>query len=82
MCDRTKIPDVNRAVQIAVNVSPHPKDLPSRETARCDSIGTRKTLDLRLQDVRCRNQRRLRHLLVAIKFSRCSLKQLGQAVRK
>jgi hypothetical protein len=37
--DRTKIPDVNGAVQIAVNVSSHAKDLPSRQTAPCESIG-------------------------------------------
>src|SRR6202051_4556625 len=79
--DRTKIPDVNGAVQIAVDVSSHAKDLPSRQTAPCEAINARTTVDLRLQDVRCRHQRRLGHLPVALQLSPCSFKQLGQAVR-
>src|ERR1700693_1354669 len=42
--DGTKIPDVNGAVQIAVNVSSHAKELPSRQTAPCKSISARTTL--------------------------------------
>src|ERR1700722_5249641 len=79
--DRTKIPDVNGAVQIAVNVGSHAKDLPRRQTTPRESIGARTTLDLRLQDVRCGNQRRLGHLPVVLQLSPCSFKQLGQAVR-
>jgi len=33
--DRAKIPDVNGAVQVAVNVSAYSKDLPGRQTAPC-----------------------------------------------
>jgi hypothetical protein len=79
--DRTEIPDVNGTVQIAVNVSPHAMDLPSRQTAPCEATTARATLDLRLQDVRCRNERRFGHLAVTLQLSPRSLKQFGQAVR-
>jgi hypothetical protein len=49
--NRTKIPDENGAMQIAVNVSSHAKHLPSRQTAPCGAVSARTTLDLRLQDV-------------------------------
>ena len=73
--------DVNGAVQIAVNVGSHAKDLPSRQTAPCVAIGARTTLDLRLQDVRCRDQRRLGRLLVALQFAPCGFEQPGHTVR-
>src|ERR1700733_8817139 len=79
--NRTKIPDVNGAVQIAVNVSSHAKDLPSRQSPLYASISSRTTLDLRLQDVRRCNQRRLGHLPVMLQLPPCSFKQLGQTVR-
>src|ERR1700719_4150545 len=79
--DRTEIADVNGTVQIAVNVSSHAKDLPSRQTAPCAAISSRTTLDLCLQDVRRCNQRRPGHLPVVLQLSPCSFKQLGQAVR-
>src|ERR1700692_1557585 len=79
--DRTEIPDVNGAVQIDVNVSSHAKDLPRRQTAPCGAVSARTTLDLRLQDVRCRDQRRLRHLPITLQLSPCSFKQPGHAVR-
>ena len=79
--DSTEVPDVNGAVQIAVNVSSHAKDLPSRQTAPCGAVSARTTLDLRLQDVRCCDQRRLGRLLITLELSPCRFKQLGQAVR-
>src|ERR1700753_1934245 len=79
--DRTKIPDVNGAVQIAVNVSSHAKDLPGRQTAPCASISSRTTLDLRLQDMRSCSPRRLGHLPVVLKLSPGGVEQLGQAAR-
>src|ERR1700739_2534131 len=79
--DRTEMPDVNGAVQIAVNVGSHAKNLPSCQTALCASISSRTALDLRSQDVRCCNQRRLGRLPVVLQISPCSFKQLGQAVR-
>src|SRR5216684_4115306 len=79
-CDRTEIADVNGAVQVAVNVSAHAKDLPGRQTALCGAVSARASFDLRLQDVRCRGQRRLGRLLIAPQLSPCSFKQLGHAV--
>src|SRR6202795_2315252 len=60
--DRTEIPDVNGAVQIAVDVSSHANHLPSRQTARCGAISAPTALNLRLQDVGCCDQRRLGRL--------------------
>src|ERR1700730_8609526 len=80
-CDRTEIPDVNGAVQVAVNVSAYAKDLPSCQTAPCGSVSARTTFDLRLQDVRCCGQRRLGHLLIMPQLSPCSFEQLGHAAR-
>src|SRR3984885_14320032 len=47
--DRTNIPDVNDAMQIAVNVSSHAKDLPGCQTAPCKATSARTTFDLCLQ---------------------------------
>src|ERR1700681_4227436 len=80
-CDRTEIPDVNGAVQVAVNVSAYAKDLPSSQTAPCGAVSARTTFDLRLQDVRCCDQRRLGRLPITLQLSPCSFKQLNQAVR-
>src|SRR6202163_2747266 len=80
-CDPPEIPDVKGAVQVAVNVSAYAKDLPGRQTAPCEAVGARRTFDLRLQDVRCRDQRRLGRLLITPQLSPCSFKQFGHAVR-
>jgi len=56
MHDCTEIPEVNGAMQVAVNVSSHAGDLPSHQTASWAAIGARTTLDLSLQDARCRDQ--------------------------
>ena len=42
--DRTEIPDVNGAMQIAVNVSSYAKDLPGRQTAPCGAARARAAL--------------------------------------
>src|ERR1700730_18562225 len=80
-CDRTHIPDVYGAVQVAINVGSYTKDLPGCQTAPCGAAGARATLDLRLQDVRCRGQRRLGRLLIMSELPPCDFKQLGHAVR-
>src|ERR1700675_1164335 len=80
-CDRTEIPDVNGAMQVAVNVSSYPKDLPGGQTAPCGAVSARTTFDLGLQDVRRCDQRRLGRLLITPQLSPCSFKQLGHAVR-
>src|ERR1700681_3786616 len=80
-CDPPEIPDVKGAVQVAVNVSAYAKDLPGRQTAPCEAVSARTPFDLRLQDVRCRDQRRLGRLLITLQLPPCSIKQPGQAVR-
>src|ERR1700688_67713 len=72
---------MNGAARSAVSVSSHAKDLPSRQTAPCGAVSARTTFDLRLQDVRCCDQRRLGRLLITLQLSPCSFKQLGHAVR-
>jgi hypothetical protein len=79
--DSTEIPDVNGAVQVAVNVSPYSKDLPSRQTTPFGAVSARTTFDLHLQDVRCCDQRRLGRILITLQLSPRSFKQLGHAVR-
>src|ERR1700730_9992883 len=79
--DRTEIPHVNGGVVVAVNFSSAAKDLPSRQTSSCGAVSARTTFDLRLQDVRCRGQRRLGRLPITLQLSPCCFKQLGQAVR-
>ncbi len=73
---------MNGAVQVAVNVSSHANDLPSSQTAPCGAVSARTALDLRLQDVRRCDQRRLGRIPITLQLSPCSIKQLGQAVRK
>src|ERR1700730_11438638 len=80
-CDRTEIPDVNGAVQDAVNGSSYAKHLPSFQAAPCGTVSARTTFDLGLQDVRCCGQRRLGRLLITPQLSPCSFKQFGHAVR-
>src|ERR1700675_1517048 len=63
-CDRTEIPNVNGAVQVAVNVSSYPQDLPGRQTAPCGAVSARTTFDLGLQDVRRCDPRRLGRPLI------------------
>jgi hypothetical protein len=76
--NRTEIPDVNGAVQIAVDESSHAKDLPSRLTTSCEAMSARTTVDLGLQDVRCRDQRRHCCLAIAVEFASRRLKELRQ----
>src|SRR5258708_22362241 len=78
--DGAEIPDVNGTVQVVVNVRSHPKDLPSCQPAPCGAVGARTPFDFRLQDVRCRDQRRLGGLLIVPQLSPCSFEQLGHAV--
>src|SRR5258705_12329564 len=75
-CDRAQIPDVNGAVQVAVNVGSYAKDLPGCQTAPCGAAGARATFDLRLQNVRCCGQGRLGRLLIMPPLSPCGFKQL------
>src|ERR1700748_3092518 len=79
--DRTKIPNVNDAVQIVVDVGSYAKDLPSSQTTSREAITTRTTLDFCLQDVQCCNQRRPCHLPVTLQLSLRCFKQLGETVR-
>src|ERR1700688_1219661 len=72
---------MNGAARSAVSVSSHAKHLPSRQTAPCGAVSARTALDLRLQDVRCCDQRCLGRLLIALQLSPCGFKQLGRAVR-
>jgi hypothetical protein len=72
---------MNGSVQILVNVGSHAKNLPSRQTAVSGAVCAGTALDLSLQDVGCCDQRRLGRLPITFELSRCSFKQLGQAVR-
>ena len=62
-------------------VRSHATDLPGCQTTRYGAGSARTSFDLRLQDVRCRNQRSLGRIPIALEFSPCSIKQLGQAIR-
>jgi hypothetical protein len=76
--DRTEIPDANGAVQVAVNVGSHANDLPSRQTAPREALRARTTLDLRLQDVRSCDQRRLGRLSITFEFALRRLNEFRQ----
>src|ERR1700733_2681647 len=49
--DRTEISDVNRSMQVAVNVVAHTNDLPGHQTSSLEVLGTGKPFDLRMQNV-------------------------------
>src|SRR3954454_17719252 len=80
-CDCTEVSDVNGTMQIPVDVSSHTQDLPGRQTAPCGAVAARVSLDLRLQDVGCRGQRRSGRISITLQLSPRRSKQRGQAVR-
>src|ERR1700752_5237194 len=45
-----EMPNVNGAVQVAIDKSAHAQHLPGRQTALCKAVSTRIALDLRLQE--------------------------------
>src|SRR6267142_4450279 len=80
--DGAEVLGMNGTVQILFDEASDPRRLPAGQPRRPGSLRARMAFDLRLQDVRCRGQRRLRRLAIVLELAPRHFKKLRLAARQ